>query len=289
MELRQEYILSKLRTDYDTFTRAEKKIADYVLTYKFDVQYMSITELAAKCGVAEATLTRFCRTLGCGGFTGFKLALAKGSSLSLTAGESEEMKKAINPSDTLGEMCQKLYNADREALSQTYQQIDPEQILRAVDYIQKAGRVYCCGQGGSGILAMEAWGRFITVTNKVQCVQDSHMQAMAISLLEPEDAILYFSFSGATKDLMDIAQIAGQAKVRLLLVTGSATAPAAALADVVLLCGAVEGPLQMGSVAAKVAQLYIIDVLFNEYCRRELAQTEQNREKTAEAIMSKFL
>lgn len=289
MELRQESILTKLKQQYDMFTRAEKKIADYVLAHRFNVQYMTITELAARCGVAEATLTRFCRTLGCGGFIEFKLDLAKDSTFALTADETDAKEKAVKPTDSVDEICQKLYNSDWEALFRTYQQIDPEGIKRAVDYIQKAARIYCCGQGGSSILAMEAWGRFITVTNKVQCIQDSHMQAMAASLMEPDDVILYFSFSGATKDLMDVAQIAVKKKVRLLLVTRSPTVPAAALADVVLLCGAVEGPLQMGSVAAKMSQLYLIDVLFNEYCRRELKQTEQNWEKTTDAIINKFL
>lgn len=289
MELRQESVLTKLRQERDTFTRAEKKIADYILAHKFNVQYMTITELAAKCGVAEATLTRFCRTLGCGGFIEFKLSLAKDSTLSLTTDEAAAMKAAIKPTDSMDEMCRKLYNADWEALSRTYQQIDLEKVSLAVDYIQQASRVYCCGQGGSSILAMEAWGRFITVTNKVQCVQDSHMQAMSVSLLEPDDVILYFSFSGATKDLMDVALLAAQAKARLLLVTRSPTVPAAAMADVVLLCGAVEGPLQMGSVAAKISQLYIVDVLFNEYCRRTPEKTKQNREKTTNSIIKKFL
>jgi DNA-binding MurR/RpiR family transcriptional regulator len=278
-----------LMQQYDSFTRAEKKIADYVLSHKLESQYMTITELAERTGVAEATLTRFCRTLGCGGFGEFKLALAKDSTVALDTDETGGLFENIDPSDGVEELCQKLYHANREALNQTYQLVEPKKVSLAVDLIQQAQRVYCYGQGGSSIMAMEAWGRFVTVTNKVQWVQDSHMQAIAASLLDPGDVILFFSFSGATKDLMDVAHIAVQTGVRLILVTRFPSAPAAALADVVLLCGAVEGPLQMGSVSAKVAQLYLIDVLFNEFCRRDQAQTSKNRERTLDSIANKLL
>lgn len=282
-----ESIIAKLAREYETFTRSEKKITDYILLHQVEAQYMTITELAEKCGVGEATLTRFCRTLGCHGFGGFKLALAKDNApvLSSFAGDGIE----VDASDTVDALCLKLYTANQEALTMTYHLINPALVVKAVDILEKARRVCCCGQGGSSIMAMEAWGRFITVTNKVQWIQDSHMQAMGASLLEKDDAILFFSFSGATKDLMDVARIAREREVRLILVTGSYTAPAAVYADVVLLCGAVEGPLQMGSVAAKVSQMFLIDVLHNEFCRRDPHQCAQNHEVTLDALSGKYL
>lgn len=280
-------ILLKLTQGYGDFTNAEKKIADYILAHTLAAQYMTITELAGASGVAEATLTRFCRRLGCSGFGAFKLSLAREES---AARGGEELRgEGLSPEDSVEELCYKLYNANQEALNQTYRLVDPGRVSQAVDIIGRAGQIYCCGQGGSSIMAMEAWGRFITVTNKIHWIQDSHMQAMAAALLEKDDAILFFSFSGATRDLMDIARIAQERGVRMVLITGATTAPAAAFAEVLLLCGAVEGPLQMGSVAAKVSQLYIIDVLFNEFCRRDRGLTDRNQALTAEAISNKYL
>lgn len=282
-----ESVLTKLTWQYNSLTKAEKRITDFILSNKTAAQYMTITELAEKSGVSDATLTRFCRTLGCKGFGDFKLALAKECASVLDAELVRD--DGIRPTDTVDEMCQKLCNANREALAETCRLIDPERVTAAVDLLRKAERVCCCGQGGSSIMAMEAWGRFITVTNKVQWVQDSHMQAMSAALLQKDDAILFFSFSGATRDLMDVARIAREREVRLILVTAHHTAPAAEYADVLLLCGAIEGPLQMGSVAAKVSQLFLIDVLFNEFCRRDQALNGKNRERTADAISGKYL
>ena len=54
-------------------------------------------------------------------------------------------------------------------------------------------------------------------------------------------------------------------------------------------CGAKEGPLQMGSVAARMAQLYLTDVLFNEICRRDMEGCRARRRLVADALSDKHL
>lgn len=89
-------------------------------------------------------------------------------------------------------MCKKLYATNVAAIDQTLAQIDEENVGRAVKYLSAAQRVYCFGQGGSLVIAMEAWARFITAAPQFQCIEDSHMQAMAAALSTPDDVILFF-------------------------------------------------------------------------------------------------
>jgi DNA-binding MurR/RpiR family transcriptional regulator len=58
---------------------------------------------------------------------------------------------------------------------------------------------------------------------------------------------------------------------------------------VVLQCGANENPLQSGSVAARIAQMYLLDVLFSEYARRNIVLARTNRARVAEALAEKHL
>lgn len=51
---------------YDHLTKSSRKIADYLLAHAEEAQYLSISSLARECGVAEATIFRFCRALGFG-------------------------------------------------------------------------------------------------------------------------------------------------------------------------------------------------------------------------------
>ena len=73
----QSSILETLTEQYNDLTKSSKKIAQYIFENAQEAQYISITNLAEECEVAEATITRFCRQLGFSGYNDFKLALAK--------------------------------------------------------------------------------------------------------------------------------------------------------------------------------------------------------------------
>ena len=47
----QADFIGKIRSAYNQFTRAEKKVADYITEHPREMLFMSITELADACGV----------------------------------------------------------------------------------------------------------------------------------------------------------------------------------------------------------------------------------------------
>lgn len=72
----QADFIGKIRSAYNQFTRAEKKVADYITEHPREMLFMSITELADACGVGETSVFRFCRTVGLGGYQEFKMQLS---------------------------------------------------------------------------------------------------------------------------------------------------------------------------------------------------------------------
>ena len=70
-------ILDRIHASYYQLAAAERRVADYVLSQYRQVQFMSITQLAEECGAADATVSRFCRSLKLKGFNACKLELAK--------------------------------------------------------------------------------------------------------------------------------------------------------------------------------------------------------------------
>ena len=154
-------VLDTMTGEYNNLTKSGRKAADYIFAHRVEAQYMSITALAEECGVAEATISRFCRTLGFSGYNDFKLALAKASGAPAADDEVGIYGKVL-PEDSITDRCKKLYATNVAAIDQTLAQIDEENVGRAVKYLSAAQRVYCFGQGGSLVIAMEAWARFIT-------------------------------------------------------------------------------------------------------------------------------
>ena len=277
-------VLAKITHGYYHLTTAEKKVADYVLLHTWETQYMSISELAEACDVAEATVSRFCRRLRFSGYSGFKLALANTPQSS-----APRLTGDIAPDDSVEELLEKLRTAHIDALDQTMRLLAPGALKQAVDLLAAADRVLCMGQGGSMILAMETAHLFTNISSKFQCIEDSHRQAMAAALLGTQDVLLFFSYSGSTKDILDTMSIAHQRGAKSILITHFPKSPGASYADVVLQCGSREGPLQGGSVAARIAQLYLLDVLFGEVCRRDPEGCLRRQEMVAEVLSDKHI
>jgi DNA-binding MurR/RpiR family transcriptional regulator len=125
---------------------------------------------------------------------------------------------------------------------------------------------------------------FSTVTGKFFAVYDSHIQMSTAATMDSNDVIILFSYSGATNNGLQILELAKARGIHTILVTRFNKSPAAKLADVVLCCGSNEGPFQFGSVAAKIAQLVVVDVLFQEYYHRNQEECEQSIQNIATAL-----
>ena len=278
----------KISNAYYLLTTAEKKAADYVIIHQRDTQYMSISELAEACGVAEATISRFAKRLGYKGYNAFKLAVANSIASRATAAGSP-LSGEVLAEDSVSDMCQKLFAAEVDAMEQTLGLLRPEAVTAAGDLLVNARKVLCMGQGGSMVIAEEAAHLFSTVFGKYFAICDSHMQTIAAAQMGPGDVILYISYSGATRDLLEIAQLARERGADVILISRFPKSPVAAPACVVLQCGTNESPLQMGSVAARVAMIFVLDVLFSEVCRRDLETCRSRRHQVADALSEKHV
>lgn len=282
------HVINQINAHYDTFTPSYRKIADYVKKHCNEAQYLSISGLADECKVAEATLFRFCKALGFSGYNEFRLALAHSSAQS-DVSRTYLAYGRINIEDSVEEMCRKLYTANINSMQETLSFLNPDTITRAGTLLLNARKVFCFGQGSSLIVAMEAWSRFLTISSKFFTIQDSHMQIMAASLLEEQDVILFVSYSGSTLDAQNLLPRAKERGAKVILITHFQDSAAAQYADEVLVCGGYEAPLQSGSIAAKMAMLFIVDVLVNEFSRRDAENSMKNKDLTCEALASRHL
>lgn len=280
-------VFDKISSEYYSLTASEKKTADFVLSNLGATQYMSISELADASGVAEATVSRFCRRLGYKGYNAFKLAVANSSAQPKSWGNP--LSGEVLRDDSLEDICRKLYTSNLEAMTQTMELIAPDAIRQAADLLEQAGKVLCMGNGGSMLMANEAAHLFSTVSGKFFPVSDSHLQAVAATMMDWQDVILFFSYSGSTLAMMETLKLASKQGGKVILITRFPNSPGAELADVVLQCGANESPLQLGSIGARIAQMYLLDVLFSEYCRRNLDECRQHRSRIADALAEKHI
>lgn len=284
-------IFETISSQYFQLTNSEKKVADYVLSHRIDAQYMSISELAEECEVADATISRFCRRLGLGGYNAFKLELAKASMAARTGAQAEEriLSSQTESETVLDDMCRRRLQENISALEQTLKLINMQQLHQAAELLHAARRVVCMGQGSSMVLAEEAWTLFSTISPKFVFISDSHLQLNSVALMSQEDVVLFFSYSGSTRDLQDVLTVSRTTGAKVILVSRFPKSPGGQMADLVLQCGSNEGPLQVGSSTARIAQLFVLDLLFTQVCALNPERVIERQERVAEAASLKHL
>ena len=271
-----------IKSHYNTFTRAEKHIADYVLSSAKDVLYMSITELANKCDVGDTSVFRFCRHLGKNGYQDFKVDLAQAVS------EAHVMPVLqnciVDCSDTTDVMIQKVLNNNIAVLRETYQLIEPMTLAATTRWLSEADRICFFGVGASSASALEANNRFLRVCHKTECTLDARMQLMRASLMQKNDVAILFSYSGATKETVAIALAAKKAGAHTICISRFSCSPLAEICDLLYLCGGNEGPLQSGNLSVKTSQLLLMEVLYIAYCQANQDECARHRELTSACL-----
>ncbi len=278
-------ILARIRSQYNTFTKAEKKVADFILADPRRMLYLSITDLADACGVGDTSVFRFCRDLLLKGYQEFKMAVAQ------CMAADDEAPPPVDPdadNDSLLNIVHRMLGTNVAALKETAGFIQEPQVGQAVDWMLAASRIYFFGVGASMITALSGCNRFMRITPKVSITIDAHLQAMAATLMEPQDLAVVISYSGSTRDSVELARIAAGRGARVICITRFIKSPLTGHAHLTLLCGANEGPYQGGSLSAMLAQMFLLDVLYMAYYRRTRDLSKANRALTTDSISSKL-
>ena len=265
-------------------TKSGRTVAEYLVQHAAEAQYLSISSLARECQVAEATVFRFCRALGFEGYHEMRIALAQANATGALVNQHEP-----EPGATTASLCEHASGLFLTAINGTQNSLSPEAVEQAVDLMRAARQVFCLGQGGSMLLANDICARFSSLSNKFRTAGDSHLQILAASLMGPEDVVLFISYSGATRDMLETLRTAKASGAKIILLTHYEDSPGAKLADIVLLCGAQESPLDSGNIPVKVALLYVAEVLVLRYTMDDPENANAAQDRTSEALAVKML
>ena len=265
-------------------TRSGRTVAEYLVQHAAEAQYLSISSLARECNVAEATVFRFCRSLGFEGYHEIRIALAQANATGAMVNQRE-----LDPEASTATLCEHASGLFMTAINGTQNALSPEAVDRAAKMLHEAHQVFCLGQGGSMLLANDLCARFAGISNKFRTAGDNHLQIMAAGLMTEADVVLFISYSGATRDMLETLRAAKTSGAKIILITHYEDSPGAKLADVVLLCGAQESPLDSGSIPIKVAVLYVGEVLLLRYILSDSEAAGKAQERTTEALAVKML
>ena len=246
---------------------------------------LSITELATKAGTSPATVTRFCRLLGYSGYVPFRVAVAadigRGSALDSWRAD---IGRAFGPEDAPAQVLRTLLMAQTISLQATADGIDLTQIAAVASAIAGCSHLDIYGIGGSGVMAEEMAGRLYRIGIAVHAWVEIHAALTSAAIPRVNSVALGISNTGRTDETIEALSLAGSSGAFTVAITGSATSPLAALADTTLVAYAPDGYLQPDDLAAKHAQLLVLDLLYLLVAQQNFAKAATMLAASAMAV-----
>lgn len=248
-------LLDRLRERLEELNRSERKVANVILEDPTVATSLSIASLAQAASVSEPTVNRFCRNFGAKGYPDFKIKLAQS-----LAGGTPYVTRAVEPGDTTTQYTQKIFGATIAALDEAQREIDMAAIERMVDYLTQAKQIHIFGLGASGAVAQDAQHKFFRFNLPVMAYIDVLMQRMVAAACHTGDVVVIISYTGRTRELVDIARLARDAGAVALGITAP-NSPLAHECTATLEVATPEDTDHYMPMTSRVIQLTLIDAL----------------------------
>lgn len=209
----------------------EQKVADFVLGEPREAVRLTIDELADRVETSYATVTRFCRRIGYGGYKEFRNALVR-EVLGESAGSGWQAGGPIEPGATLTEVCDAVFAFSDRVLKDSYDMLDYEAIDMTVRAFLGAKTILFLGVGTSGISARYAYSKFFRLGLPCRDEGDSVMSKMQCSLLEGGDVLFAISSSGRSREVLENVSVAKERGATVIALSDFAETPLSTTADI---------------------------------------------------------
>lgn len=276
----------KTRSIMDSLNNSEKKVATYFLNNIENIFSIPIARLADESGVSQVTWIRFCKAIGYDGLKDLKKSLfieLNNSATDIT--ETLEFSD-IRKDSTLEQMCNTIKNAAIQAVDDTIKLIDPEAFTKAVDIIAKANNVRIFGVGASAQVADDLYKKLMRINKNATFGYDMHTQLTYGANAGPKDVAIIFSYSGTTKEMLEILSLTQKANCPTIAITKYTKSPLVANADYSIYLSAPEIDHRSGAMSSRIAQLTIVDLIFTSLANKNYSKVEKYLEKSSEVCRS---
>lgn len=269
-------VYAVIQSQYSTLSKVGKRIADYILADPVHITSISIQQMAAELDIAESSIIRFCKIVGCAGFSEVKLLLAKYSPKSVRT-----IFEDLSETDSISTISENVFGRNIDTLERALQLLDFEKIEQAVGVLNRAENILILGVGASGTIAEDFYIRLMRIGIRAVSLTDSHLMQIQASQCGPDTAVIAISHTGKTREIVSAVRTAKECGAPTIGITGYPDTPLKEVSDI---CLELYSPEQL-FVSPRVAQFSLIDTLYVSLAIRRKDSVVQNIERMNEVLL----
>ncbi len=257
-------LLKKIEEKYDSLSKRQKLIADYILKNYDKAAFLTAAKLGDAVGVSESTVVRFATELGYKGYPGFQRALEE---LVRTKLNSIQRMGVTYGRITQSEILETVLSSDIDKIKQTLADIDQKAFDMAVDTILNARKIYIIGIRSCFPLA-EFLGFYLNlVCDSVIPVRTNSSSEIFEQLIRvnEEDVVIGISFPRYSMRTLKALEFASNRKAKVITLTDSIHSPINLYSS----CNLIARSDMASIVDSLVAPLSVINALVVALCMKK--------------------
>jgi len=278
-------ILLKLRDMKESLTPVERMVAEYILDNMEEIPHLSIKNLAQLSKTSDASVLRFCKTMGYSGYRSFIVSIS--ASLGSMDEQQDDPYTDIQPGDDLSIIINNISRNNCKSIEDTLSVINRNEIARAVEALRECNRIVFFGIGASGLVALDADQKFSRINKMCRTCTDGHSQLEAAILLEKGDVAIFISNSGETLEILESLEIAKKSGALTVAITKYNKSQLADKANIVLSISTPEITIRSGAMGSRIAMLTVIDILFAGVASSDYQNVKRYLSRTHKILASK--
>lgn len=270
-------ILAVIHENMSTFSKGQKRIANYILESYDKAAFMTASKLGKTVDVSESTVVRFASELGYDGYPSMQKSLQKMIRNRLTSVQRIEVSyDRIGDQDVLTSVLQ----SDMEKIRLTLEEVDRQSFDSAVDTIVKAHKIYIIGVRSAASIATFLHFYFNLIFDNVVMVSSVSASDVFENLINvgADDVVIGVSFPRYSSRTVHAMRFAKDQGATTIAITDSEASPLAEYSTLTL-----KARSDMASfVDSLVAPLSLVNALLVAISRKkdqEMANTFQKLEK----------
>lgn len=276
----------KIQNIYAALRPSERKVADYILSYQGKAGELLIEELAREAKVSQPTVVRFAKAVGYKSFREFKYAMMQEEMRERTEGREEEIGLYgfhLSSKDRLEEIPGKIITTSIQMLEETLKSIRKKEFERAVDAILAADNIVIYGVENSLCTVNDLLTKLTYLGLNCRTYTDYYLQNVSAGNLTKKDLAIGVSYSGYSRNTVEVMRAAKKAGARTLVLTNFENALIAKYADI-LLCASHRQFFYGDTIFSRISQLALVDMLYAGALNRNYPVLSKKLKKTNEIV-----
>ncbi|MDV7714441.1 MurR/RpiR family transcriptional regulator [Oenococcus oeni] len=248
-------LIKRIENIYPSLGNSSKKIADYLTQSQVEIP-VSIRKLSDSSQVSVATISRFIRQLGYQNYSEFKWNFANQMNI------KDFSDVAITEGDSPMIIAKKTLDENIATLNGTFELMQDSDLRKARDLIVNANKLAFFGLGGSNIVALDAYHKFLRVPLTLVHDSEYHLALMQATRLSKNDCAIVISHTGTDVDTLAIAQALQENQVPMIIITSFPKSPLAAFGEVKFFSISEDFQYRSEALISLTSQIAINDCLY---------------------------